>query len=505
MELANDNWRVIFKYLSPNDLILLKCTNKHMHVLILQSYGNQLSSNILQIVYKNYFSLFIDYIYNDKMNLKNYSSDFSYCAGLGCSTEFTTWLKDNKLLKNSLLLRGALRSGNSNFIRYVRSLNISSCSYISIIRSMSIPVVEMVSTIFDVKDKLSFGVSLLFANHLEKKVGFQVNLTLEYIWYVIKNTPVNVISLFSHLIDYDTSLITELLNSGYKPYGCHLQSVINNSKFDLADTAIKTNSDRLIGVKFRVHSKESFEYVKRNFLLIDERKSMIAAVNMGNKQFISYLYENGVRFTTDMLDKVLGNHKNSFPKIDIIEHLISLGYVFPHDIYQYILGNSICINVDLFEYLERNGYHDATYTPNCVFGICDLPVIMAYLDCGYDVTNQTYSYIIDRGDDCFEIIKLLAERGKVLPNNICDLVATIYESKAILEYLMNLGYKITNEGVVEVARSMDVETVKFVLEKVDVTLETILTIGTLENDNDAPRETKKEVLSLLIENYVKNK
>lgn len=502
MELTNDNWRVIFGYLTPNDLIQLKGVNKHLLGLIRQSYGNKFKFSIFEVFYFNHFSLFTDYLYSDQMDLKDYREQLSYCAGLGCSTKFTIWLKKNKLLNTNELLKGALRSADKSFIKYVYDLGVRKCVYKWILRSLSTDIVDQAPTMFSYGLHLEFNITDILPDKLEKRLGFRPNITAEYILYLLRNIPnFTQNTLFKYLLTYDVSIARKLLESGYTPDSNHLKSVLLSPKplLDLADSIIKISPSCLETCNYVVNSQVAYEYATVKSIDIDTNKTLIIAMKSRNKEFVTYLYSKGIVFTDDMLERIYCDGKRSVDIIDMIYHVISLGYCFPSKIYEFMNERGcICIDLHLFNYLHEHGYYDPAETPIYIFNSCETDVVKAYIDMNLDIPADVYTYVVER-DDYMKIIDYLLEKGEKLPEDICDLIASsCYDCLENIQYLMDLGYKVTETVLTRMIETADIEGVKFMINQVPVTMKIILEVSVY---NEMSEDRKKEIMEILVETY----
>lgn len=501
MELIDDNWTVIFGYLTSNDLIILKGTNKHLHRLI-SGCGRKLNLSIFEVVYRNYFSLFKNYLYNDSMPLQTNRSNLSYCAGLGCSTTFTRWLRQNDLLDNSKLIKGALRSANKKFITYVHHLNLAKIQYDWIIRSLSIDIVEWASTLIDSKSRRVFYIATILPDKLEKKLGLNFNITTEYVLYLTKLNGCRSAKLFPSLLEYDVSLIQELLASDYTPNFYDLQTVLDVERLDFAERIIKTAPSCLDNASYIVHSINAYEYALSKGIDIHNYDTLVAAVRSGNKDFVTYLYGKGVVFTDEMLGIVYSLGETNPNRMNMMNHVMSLGYNFPLNIYEFMNEEGcIDIDLDLFIYLHEHGYHDPVETPKYIFCASDINVIRAYINLGLDIPSNAYEYICGR-DDHMEVIHCLHEKGAQLPEDICNLLVSSHDDCVpSIQYLISLGCKVTDTTLLRAVESENIEAVRFLVDKVGVTLDIISKFSIRREVSD---EAKMEIISILVEAYAKS-
>lgn len=313
MELSNDNWRHIFTYLTSTDLILLKTCDKHLYGLVSSVYGNNLYYDIIEIVYRNYYSLFINYLH-PLIGTKE-CRNISYYIGLGCSKEFAKCVLISSRIKIDQLLSGGLRSGNLEFIKwvcgdfYLGSLG-GLINITTIVRSMSIECVEYMLKKYKLKcTNTSVKLHDIMESYRDLIVGFKVNLTVDYIKYLTtKRDILDEESLLSDAIHEDMSIVEYLLNRNYLPDSRDFDNALTANKCEIAELYLKANPQCVEFDKlYSVSSKECYDFIKSHDLQIDMNSSLELAIYRGNKQFITFLYSQGRGVNEDILQQLFAS------------------------------------------------------------------------------------------------------------------------------------------------------------------------------------------------------
>lgn len=507
MELSNDNWRVIFSYLSETHLILIKTCNKYLYNLIRATYKKKLSYNIHEVLYNNYRSLLTDYLY-PMLGLGPITILLPYCASLSCSTDLVDWLYSifesnykehmTELVKG--FLSGAERSGNLVFIDYI--YNKFNCDFESIVtrredvyRSMSKLSVQYIFGKFHIsKLATKMNISSLFENKVEKSIGFERKLSIEYLDYLDKELKVlNQETLFLGVQDQDISFTEYLIKKGYIPSVLSFKFALIKDRFDLTGLYLKVSKEYLRHkYLFIVSSIHSYKYAKSLNLNIDLRGSLTQTIRKKDFEAATILLSQGASMNNDVL-------KNILPlEVEQILYLKSKGFDLPPNIYGLMLEwMKYDITLEFFQYLQENGYHDSVNTPSLLFASGNKVVIKEYLSLGIDMhTDIILSYLVNMGRMSRNIIDVMIECKRELPENIVDILSRNINYIDLGFDLAKLGYQTSKDTLTNAIKYLHVKFIEFLLKKTDVTICDIISHFYQNYGDD-----EIKIFNILINNY----
>jgi len=502
MELSNDNWRHIFTYLTPTHLILLKTCNSHLYKLVSSVYGNNLGYSIVEIVYNNYYSLFINYLYPMIGHKKVFN--LAYYVGLSCSKEFA---KCDKLgLKQTQLFEGALRSGNLEFIKWIcdelfSNKTIKSTSLKHIVRSMSKECVDYMLKRYRVEYSLNCMSLRTFAkNPLDLKVGFHANLTADYIDYLMyKRRMIDKKTVLTCAHDCDVNIIKHLLSKGCIPNSDNFRDAVEFGKDEIAKLYFEINPKCVTkDISYVVSSEQCYHFVKSCNLEVNIKDSFINALINCDKKFVSFLCSNGVTLSKDILREVLPLW------VDMISHLKDLGLNIPSDIYKFMYDNGIaCDDIEFIQYLQEHDYYDPNYTDKYIFEYCDLRVIEKYLTSLASIPEYAYEYMTRNEEP--DMLEYLYDSGHILPPNTCNMiVATGYYDIDFIIKLLKNGYQVSPESFLQLAKDNQVDTIEYLISErlMEVTMDMIAEVSLIDaRHGESGRNNKDRIIRLLVDRY----
>jgi len=503
MNLPSDMINVILGKLDNTSLMVCKFTCKSLHEYVQTKYPT-LTWNIYEIIYKDYFHLFTKYLI-PLFGEPRITDSMKYTAGLGYSTKFID-IFENMEQPSQSFMEGVFRSGNLDYVKALPDhINYLKFPLIFVLRSMSIPIVNYITSRYNIIQGRVKLISLLQdnsgRNKLELSLGLKIDVELPYIDYLLERSFLDLSEIASDaIIMNDNQFINYSVSKGYKPTDIDLMRVIENNNIELAKLIVSLNPAVINTYRiFSTSSLECYMYIKECNLRLDSRDCLTLAVSKGNKELIAHIYEDGHRFTDQILLDLLDRYTYSKPKItsDILRYLMSLGYQLPPNIYTLLASHNSLFNMNLFNLFHELGYKDESVLPYlCDF--TDVNVVKTAINLGYPINDSSLHLKIINKDKSIEVFDCLIVNGYKAPDYICDM---LFDNIPLLRYFLGIGYKVSQKALLSLISRAELTSLHLIIDYVVVEKETIIHASLLKISSD---KVKSQIMTLLLDAYTKN-
>lgn len=478
MNIPNDIWRNIIKELDRTSSLVLKRVNKQIYNILEKDLIKR-THNIFEIIYNNYYSLFFNelqtsYLEN-RLKISHNPRDLSYVCGLSCSREFASWLTDNSLMDYGSLLKGALRSGNLEFVKYIHR-GPDMVTFSDVVNSQSIEVTKyMIKHSFTrVAGRYSISNILLGTAsgryyNLEASLSFTRNLNFDYLDYLLIKNYVHVDSVVENCIrcrNDSVRIFTCCENNGYIFNPKILGDICAEGNISLLKYIISKYNPSMSGLQMITTSINIYDYLKNIPGSLDIEYCLQVAIERNKFEFIKHLTENDAR----------GNNNG-------------------------IIVSAALLSNDILRYFLENGYHLPNYVWNLLMedieevSKINLDTLKLLDQYGCDWNESAAQYLAVYGD--MELLEYAIDRGAQLPADIINfLLRQDWEGQ--FDWFIDRGYNYNDESLRLAILNGDESLIEQMIKTLPVTKEHIKIVS-ISNLGEA---LKLKIIDLLFDRYV---